>query len=303
MNEDPREQKLDAAYRRASAEDADRPAASTRKAIMAEAAAAARRRAPASNDSRYVMRAVAAVAVIGVGVLIWRQTDWRMPGETPVYAEQAAAVPAASAEEQYVADAPDVAMTTDLSATRTAPESLQQAQAPAEDSLVAQSGNTFAREARSAAATAPATAPAPSPAPPPAASSPGVAQRARTNGVAASGDASERELAESAAAASAAKASPGLSEARAAALLAANFPEQHRSEQFHRVWLVLAEDGDVLLSGELQSGQALRDLDEQLERGLAGRTPQPWEVRQLHNTRGQLIELSVARVVVGTSDE
>lgn len=83
MNEDPRDHELDAAYRRASEADAGRPSASTRAAIRAQAEASARRRTPAANDPRFRWGAVAAVAVIGIGVLIWRQTDVRMPGEFP----------------------------------------------------------------------------------------------------------------------------------------------------------------------------------------------------------------------------
>jgi hypothetical protein len=78
--------KLDALWHRASAEDAGRPAARTRAAIMAEAAAAARRRAPAANAPRYWMRRVAGVAVVGLGLVLWRQTDVQLPGERPVAA-------------------------------------------------------------------------------------------------------------------------------------------------------------------------------------------------------------------------
>jgi hypothetical protein len=63
------------AYRGASAGEAGRPDASTRAAILAEARAAAFRRAPAANDSRYFRRAAAGIAVLGVAVLLWRQAD------------------------------------------------------------------------------------------------------------------------------------------------------------------------------------------------------------------------------------
>jgi hypothetical protein len=62
-----------ASYRRASTADAGRPAAKTREAILAEARAAAARRAPAANDSRVSWRMAAGLAVIGVALLIWRQ--------------------------------------------------------------------------------------------------------------------------------------------------------------------------------------------------------------------------------------
>lgn len=114
MNEDPRDQIIDAAYRRASEAEAGGPSAGTRAAILAEAEAASRRRAPVANDSRYRWGAVAAVAVIGLGVLIWRQTDVRMPGELP-----ASAMVMESAEDM------------DLTASRSAPAPVSDASAPA----------------------------------------------------------------------------------------------------------------------------------------------------------------------------
>jgi hypothetical protein len=96
MNEQP-EDTLTAAYRRASEADAGRPAAATRQAILAQAAAmaAVRRRAPAANDARYWPRMVAGIAVLGVGVLLWKQTDHRMPGDA---AEVVMAPPTTEAE-------------------------------------------------------------------------------------------------------------------------------------------------------------------------------------------------------------
>lgn len=75
--------KLDALWRSATAADAERPAAQTRAAILAEAAAEARRRAPAANAPRYWMRLAAGVAVVGVGLMLWRQTEAPLPGAMP----------------------------------------------------------------------------------------------------------------------------------------------------------------------------------------------------------------------------
>ena len=80
-------------YRRASADEAGRPGEATRLAILAEARAAARRRQPAANDSRYVLRAMAGVAAIGVALLVWRQMDHRLPGTPPAAAEVVASAP------------------------------------------------------------------------------------------------------------------------------------------------------------------------------------------------------------------
>lgn len=82
MNQPPQDTLLEA-YRRASKADAGRPAAATRNAILAEAAKVAQR-APAANASRYWPRMAAGIAVLGLGVLLWRQTDYRMPGDAPV---------------------------------------------------------------------------------------------------------------------------------------------------------------------------------------------------------------------------
>jgi hypothetical protein len=75
---------LNRAYRSASDQDAGRPGAATRSAILAEARAATLRRTPAANDSRYAWRAIAGVAVLGVAVLLWRQADRSITPELTV---------------------------------------------------------------------------------------------------------------------------------------------------------------------------------------------------------------------------
>ena len=88
------------AYRSASDAQAGIPAASTRAAILAEARAAALKRTPAANDSRYVWRAAAGIAVLGVAVILWRQTDHRLAPDltvaAPDRATEAQAPPAAA---------------------------------------------------------------------------------------------------------------------------------------------------------------------------------------------------------------
>jgi len=69
------EDDVTAAYRRTSDAEAGQPSPVTRATILAEARAASLRRTPAANDSRYVWRAAAGLAVIGVAVLLWRQVD------------------------------------------------------------------------------------------------------------------------------------------------------------------------------------------------------------------------------------
>lgn len=86
-------------YRGASAEEAGRPRDATRRAILDEAKAAVRRRQPVANDARYVMRAVAGVAVLGVALVLWRQMDHHLPGEAPS-TQTAPAAPASAAPER-----------------------------------------------------------------------------------------------------------------------------------------------------------------------------------------------------------
>lgn len=71
-------------YRRASDAEAGSPASATRAAILAEARAAALRRTPAANHSLYAWRAVAGIAVLGVAVLLWRQTNRNVTPELTV---------------------------------------------------------------------------------------------------------------------------------------------------------------------------------------------------------------------------
>jgi hypothetical protein len=61
-------------YRSASTQDAGAPPAAVRKAVLAEAAAAPRRRQPAANDTKYIWRAVAGIGVMAVALLIWRES-------------------------------------------------------------------------------------------------------------------------------------------------------------------------------------------------------------------------------------
>lgn len=355
MSQDHRDTRLDAAYQRASQSEAGRPAASTRAAILEEAAAAARRRAPAANDSRYLWRAVAGLAVIGVAVLVWRQTDVRMPGEAPqmtVAAEvqgDVAAPPLADVATSPPAEAatspPAEAATSPLAEPAEPPASRRIADAEAR-AVEAERGSRYVPDpapaggaaAPAAPATAPPATPAPATAPPVApddaprrpesqAAADMVLQESAVSGV-------QREAAASARARPAAPetttspvpitapvtAAPAppppppppavqarVAEPRATTppsieeatrLLREHFPAQFASDQSHRLWLVRDADGQVLLSGELQPGQSHEDLRPQL-RGLQGSTPGPWQVRQLRNDAGQLIELAIAEVELG----
>lgn len=284
MNEE-HDPKLDAAYRRASESEAGRPAPGTRAAILQEARTVAQQRTPASNDSRYIWRAVAVLAVIGVGVLIWRQADVRLPGEAPdrmVTAE-------AQDESGYVADPQVISSEGDAAPGGGAPRSVAQAQSGGQQK--AQVASASAASARPGELAAP------------------VSSAAQGSFRAAESSLSSppaEAMAQSGGAGAPAAPSPATvaaSERELAQLLRAHFPTQFQSSQFHRVWMLRDADGQVLLSGELESGRGLRDAETQIGRGLIGQTPGPWRVQQLRNAAGQLIEVAVSVVELGEPRE
>lgn len=296
MNQDHRDNELDAAYRRASEDQAGRPAASTRAAILAEAEAAARRRTPAANDSRYLWRIAGAVAVVGIGVLIWRQTDVRLPGEAPEL--MVAAETQRDAAEGFAPTAPDaqsgpVPMQAPVPAPREAPV-LREEEASARSRMATADrdvGSSAAvtsddRAVQKSTAATPAAADAelrraaPPPAPPPAARTQMAMESA------------------SAPASAATRATTSLGTEEATRLLREHFPRQFESSELHRLWIVRDGDGQVLHTGELQPSQEWSHAEEQL-RGLQGHTPGPWKTLQLRNAAGQLIELAVAEVEFG----
>ncbi|MET0280205.1 MAG: hypothetical protein ABW278_03645 [Steroidobacteraceae bacterium] len=126
------------AYRKASAEKAGRPTAGMRRAILEEAAAAANRRRPAANDSRFMWRGIAGVAVLSVGIVLWRQVEHRTPGATPVVVAQQmreeskaeAAAPVASAAPAAPAPPPAAAIE-ERAAAKQAPRAQDAAEAEA----------------------------------------------------------------------------------------------------------------------------------------------------------------------------
>jgi hypothetical protein len=64
------------------------------------------RRTPAANEPRYAWRLAAGVAVIGIGAMLWRQTDARMPGEQAVVLMASAGAVAQQGSHEPAAPAP-----------------------------------------------------------------------------------------------------------------------------------------------------------------------------------------------------
>lgn len=326
MNEEQKDQQLDAAYRRASASEAGRPDAKTRAAILAEAAAAARRRTPAANESRYLMRAVAGLAVIGVGLLVWRQTDHRLPGEAQTFDVPVAQQSELVAESAYVPD-PEAAPAQEVQeepAPRQAaggadPGVAEKSEvtsasaeraAPADRAVAADRAGAPAVEMRSASPSTLPPATAPPPPPPPA---PIVSERAQ-----APGDVERSELQEvqvtgsrvqaprrtvgprntvPAPAAGASSAAQDLASTAPSAedLLREHFPEQYQSPTPRRVWLVRDAGGRVLRTGELAPGQQLDGQLASIRQSLDARELVVESVQSLRNARDQLIELTLLR--------
>jgi hypothetical protein len=290
----PQDDDLTQAYRDASAKDAGRPAAATRQAILDSAAAAARTRIPAANDSRYLWRGVAGVAVLGVGLLLWRQVDHRMPGDPATLAVQQLAEEEKAADAMPPAAAPSTNVAEPVSAEQEA-----EARAQVADKPVASARREQAPEPAPAPPTPSTPAPSPQMAPPP----PAIAE---LSAPLAARNSAERE--ESRTAASADTASRGLRAEplgkqafraedgpEAEALLRAQFPLQYASDRPHNVWVVRDGAGNILRSGELAAGTTLGEIRPQIERDLGGRLLRPWRIHTLVNARGQEIEFGIAQ--------
>lgn len=301
------------AYRRASASDADRPSGTTRTAILAEAAAAARRNSPAANQPRYWMRAVAGIAVVGIGVVLWRQTDYRTAPDAPVLTSiPAEQVERAGLPESTVESAREPVEENVVKADHRAADAVRAPASPQPFPVSPPPAPPSVEDPRVAVTTA---------APPPVTGPPSAPQIARNSpeddelseimitGTRIQIPKSERD--EVASLINAPRAGGGAPRGPApgggigggaplaqdnTALLRQHFPSQYQSDASHSLWLVLSAAGEVLQSGELAPGQSLADLAPRIARAIGDREPGPWRVQTLRNARGQLIELAIARL-------
>jgi hypothetical protein len=96
--QEPMDEQLTRAYRRASEAESGLPSDATRAAVFAQARATAMQRLQPANDARYRWRAVAGIAVVGIAVLIWRQADHRVPGSVTHVAPSSQVPPKPAAE-------------------------------------------------------------------------------------------------------------------------------------------------------------------------------------------------------------
>jgi hypothetical protein len=268
--QDPMDDELTHEYRRASEADAGTPSNATRAAILAQAQAAALQRLQPANDSRYVWRAVAGVAVVGIAVLIWRQADHGLPPTTPVRSAITSSANTESEEATEVGAA-------DKAALREAPQESVAARARARASAPAASSAENRRDAQSvraersnAKATAPALAAAP-------AAAPTVAAQSNTGATATAGAA--------------------MADSTAATPLQRYFPEQDRSANPPAMlWLVLDVAGNVVRSGSRDTPADWSDINAEVIRMLDGRSPGPWRIAEVRNSQHQSIMLGIAQL-------
>lgn len=318
MNQEHEDQRLDAAYRQASRGEAGRPGAGTRAAILAEAAAAARRRTPAANESRYLLRAVAGIAVLGVALLLWRQTDHRLPGEAPSL--DVPVTQQAMRQEADSAFVPDEPTPPPQAPGELPPSSAQSSVAPAnaqknappapqpppaESAAVA--GNSIAVQPENRAVPPPPPPPPPSPSPQLTQRAPDlVDENAQLEEVQVTGSRVLRERrmvgprgtvpAPAGGAAPAAAQDALRDEPSAEELLQDYFPAQYQSGTPRRVWLVRDAEGSVWSTGELGPREQLADQLASIRRSLDARDIEVQSVQSVPNGRAVQVELTILQV-------
>ena len=263
------------AYRSASDAQTGSPAASTRAAILAEARAAALKRTPAANDSRYVWRAAAGIAVLGVAVILWRQTDHKL---APVLA--APEVPTAVQFPAAPQPATDVVRNDAAGASPTTenrPTTVRLAESTAKDKEERSSKAAPAREEAPAelAASQVVASEVTAPAAPPA------------------------QLARASADAAAPVPPPGAAQAAGAVrqnridyqqLMQREFPEVWKGDEPpHTLWVVLDAEGKVLRKGELSPGASVT-ADQPFE------SQRPWQMVKVVTASGSSLQLAVMSV-------
>jgi hypothetical protein len=250
-------------YQRASSTEAGRPSDATRAAILAEARAAALRRMPAANNSRFVWRAVAGIAVIGVAVLLWRQAGQPLPVTAHVEppaarseAPQPAAVPAAAASEESPARA---AKSVTNIVNQPQPVALKTERRRADTAVTA--------EPVEVASAASADAAPPS-------------LKARV---------SEMQLS--------APAARSAAETNATRLLRHALPAAYDSATPPTItWVLQDRDDRILRQGSLDASQTLESVRTELTKEFPDRRIGPWVVSPVSNSRGVTLQLGVARM-------
>jgi hypothetical protein len=255
--DDEADDELTRAYRRASDAEAGRPDPAVRAAVLAEARAAALRRTPAANDRRFLWRAVAGVAVLGVAVLLWREVQVPL---TPL-ANVAAPVPQS-----------------DLAAEDAG------AAAPAANVQAKQAQSETRTDAAEAQQAAPAAAPS-------------AARSLTVPFVPAPAAPVRREaMDETLKAARSTGLAQGIAGPAAAELFRLHFPAEFRSATPPPgLWMLQDDAGRILRSGTLDANEDFDALLARLQRELPERVIGPWEVTAVNTAGGVPVQVGIAR--------
>jgi hypothetical protein len=276
--DDPLAEELDSIYQQASAKQAGSPSASTREAILAQAKATALRRTPAANDSRYLWRAAAGVAVFGVALLLWRQTNPQL--DVGRVAEPTFTVEADPVQPQRSAP---------VAETRERPDRDALAVAPSARPGTAAAPATAAPKAAAQAAATPeseAQAPALAKAESAASSTLERSRRESAAGAANMSAAADRATADRA---------PELTSDES--LLRRHFAVQFESDSpASTLWLLQDAAGNMLRTGSLDTTTDFGAVTATLQRDFPGQQISTWRVVPVTNARGQQIQLGIAKV-------
>jgi hypothetical protein len=265
------EDELQRAYRAASSK-VDAPPPALRKAILAEAAAAAKRRQPA-NDARYWLSAAAGIAVLGVGLVLWRQVPHQLPGEVPAMAKASAdSTQAAPAAQPAPASPPSVAAVSE----------------PVQERRIADATEPAARAEREEAPLAAATGPVAPPPPLPVTTFEEVAVTGSR--------AMQAQRSTSSAAAPVQGAADISGNTSSPQLLRQYFPQAYAGNTPRTLWLVQDAAGNTLRTGELATGQDFATINPDIEAQFSGQRLGPWVIEEIRSARGQPIKLGIARL-------
>jgi hypothetical protein len=269
------EDELQRAYREASGDAAGAPPPRLRKTILAEAAAAAGRRQPA-NDARYWLSAAAGIAVLGLGLVLWRQVPHQLPGDVPVMAEVSvdSTVKSAPAAEPVPAAPPSVAA-----------EPFQELAGQRRSADVVEPAAKAERAGQRVAAATDQVIPNP---PLPASAFEEIAVTAAR--------ATQAQRSAPPAAAPLQDAAGIAGNTSSPQLLRQYFPQAYAGDAPRTLWLVQDAAGNTLSSGELPAGQDFAAINPNIEAQFSGQRLGPWVIEEVRGARGQPIKLGIARL-------
>ncbi len=302
MNPTPEEpdQKIDQRYREVSAADAGVPPPRVRRAVLEEARAVQRKQMPAANDSRYLWRAVAGVAVLGIGVLLWRQIPYSGPSSAPTLPPAVVVPSAPRPEPTPVSPAESTAAETadSRSASRTdspAPRPTARQEVSQEQEIDRRAESELAEAALSEPRAFPQTVADAS-----AQAAPTVAAAAAPTG-AASDIAKASSTAETQRSATSAgnrmrleRAADGTASNTAQSLLLQAFPQLWNSDITVRVWIVTDDQGKIVFKSGPTSLETTTNPELPPDLSISN-----WQTSSVRNQAGQNIVVMLTEQIGG----